>query len=66
MLGRKFAEKRIAGAIFLRNASWLRDGGADLEAVRDRLGHSNLSVTDRYLAEDKNAGDSALAALGDI
>lgn len=48
------------------HASWLRDGGANLEAVRDRLGHATLAVTDRYLAEDKDAGDSALDALGDI
>ena len=48
------------------HASWLRDGGANLEAVRDRLGHATLAVTDRYLSEDKNAGDAALDALGDI
>jgi integrase len=48
------------------SASWLRLGGADLEAVRDRLGHSSIATTDRYLGEDRDHGDSALDALGDV
>lgn len=48
------------------HATWLRAGGADLEAVRDRLGHTSVATTDRYLAEDKSRGDSALDALGDL
>lgn len=48
------------------HASWLRDGGAGLEAIRDRLGHASVAITDRYLSEDADCGDSALDALGDV
>ena len=45
------------------HASWLLQGGADLIAVRDRLGHSNINITSRYLHSLPDAGDRALAAL---
>jgi integrase len=45
------------------HASWLLNGGADLQVVKDRLGHSNISVTSRYLHTLPTAGDQALAAL---
>jgi integrase len=45
------------------HASWLLNGGADLAVVRDRLGHSNITVTSRYLHTLPGAGDQALAAL---
>jgi site-specific recombinase XerD len=31
------------------NASWMLAGGADLETVRERLGHRSLRATERYL-----------------
>ncbi|MEO6084601.1 MAG: tyrosine-type recombinase/integrase, partial [Umezawaea sp.] len=41
------------------HASWLLAGGADVQAVRERLGHSSLRATERYLHtlshSDRNA-----------
>ncbi|MGW3473145.1 tyrosine-type recombinase/integrase, partial [Saccharopolyspora sp. NPDC000995] len=31
------------------NASWMLAGGADLETIRERLGHHSLRATERYL-----------------
>jgi len=31
------------------HASWLLAGGADLQVVRQRLGHGSLRTTERYL-----------------
>jgi site-specific recombinase XerD len=31
------------------HASWLVNNGADLVSVRDRLGHTDLKTTSRYL-----------------
>ena len=45
------------------HASWLLRGGADLVSVRDRLGHSNISITSRYLHTLPGSQDVALAAL---
>jgi site-specific recombinase XerD len=39
-------------------------GGADLQIVRERLGHAGLRATERYLHTLPNAGDAALAAYG--
>jgi integrase len=48
------------------NASWLLAGGLDLVSVRDRLGHSNISVTSRYLHSLPDAGDRAMEAMDRI
>lgn len=45
------------------HATWLRQGGASLEVVRDQLGHSNVAITDTYLGENRDAQDAALAAF---
>lgn len=45
------------------HATWIRQSGASLETVRDRLGHGNVYTTDRYLAEDKSSQDQALDAF---
>ncbi|WP_433462170.1 hypothetical protein [Spirillospora sp. CA-128828] len=38
-------------------------GGADVQIVRERLGHASLRATERYLHTLPDAGDTALAAL---
>ena len=45
------------------HASWLLAGGADLKTVMDRLGHSQITTTQRYLHALDTANDTALAAF---
>ena len=45
------------------NASWLLASGADLKAVMDRLGHSQIQTTQRYLHSLPGADEKALAAF---
>jgi integrase len=45
------------------HASWLLAGGADLQTVRERLGHAQIATTQQYLGTLPDAGDRALAAL---
>ncbi|WP_243793832.1 site-specific integrase [Saccharopolyspora gloriosae] len=45
------------------NASWMLAGGADLETVRERLGHTSLRATERYLHTLPDAHNTALNAL---
>lgn len=45
------------------HASWLVHNGADLVSVRDRLGHSSISITSRYLHTLKRDTDPCLTAL---
>lgn len=45
------------------HASWLVNNGADLVTVRDRLGHSDIKVTSRYLHVVPGEKDVALEAL---
>jgi integrase len=48
------------------HASWLLAGGADLQVVRQRLGHGSLRTTERYLHTLPDADESALDALAKI
>ncbi|MEO5878299.1 MAG: site-specific integrase [Streptosporangiaceae bacterium] len=48
------------------HASWLLAGGADLQVVKERLGHSKISTTERYLHTLPNADETALDALDKI
>jgi len=48
------------------HASWLLAGGADLQVVRQRLGHGNLRTTERYLHTLPDADETALDALAKI
>jgi len=52
------------------HASWLIDKGVDLERVRFRLGHGDLTTTTRYVKildeEDSTAADAIATILGDV
>jgi integrase len=45
------------------HASWLLAGGADLQTVKERLGHGSITTTGQYLHTLPGAGEAALAAL---
>jgi integrase len=48
------------------HASWLLAGGADLQVVRDRLGHGSITTTEKYLHTLPEADDTALDAFSRI
>jgi hypothetical protein len=48
------------------HASWLLAGGADLQVVKERLGHRKISTTERYLHTLPTADETALEALAKI
>ena len=45
------------------HASWVLAGGADVQIVREWLGHASLRATERYLHTLPSADDAALRAL---
>jgi hypothetical protein len=45
------------------HASWLLAGGADLQMVKERLGHGSIRTTEGYLHALPGAQDAALSAL---
>lgn len=45
------------------HASWLLAGGADLEVVKERLGHSSIVTTQKYLGKLDETDETALDAL---
>ena len=45
------------------HATWLLAGGADLKTVMDRLGHTQIQTTQKYLHTLPDADDKALAAF---
>ena len=45
------------------HASWLLAGGADLQVVKQRLGHGSLRTTEKYLHTLPDADETALEAL---
>jgi integrase len=47
-------------------ASWLLAGGADLQVVKERLGHGSISTTERYLHTLPGVDNAALDALDKI
>lgn len=53
---------------FLRHAhaSWLLHGGADLQVVKERMGHAKISTTERYLGTLPDVDETALDALASI
>jgi integrase len=48
------------------HASWLLAGGADLQVVKERLGHVSIATTEKYLHTLPEADETALAALNRI
>jgi integrase len=48
------------------HASWLLAGGADIQVVKERLGHASIMTTQRYLHTLPDADDTALDALARI
>jgi integrase len=48
------------------HASWLLRGGADLQVVKERLGHASIVTTQRYLRALPDADETALNALGNV
>lgn len=48
------------------HASWLLAGGADVQVVKERLGHGKLNTTAQYLGTLPGADDAALAAMDKI
>jgi integrase len=45
---------------------WLLAGGADLQVVKERLGHASIVTTERYLHSLPTADETALDALSRI
>lgn len=48
------------------HASWLLHGGADLQVVKERMGHAKISTTERYLGTLPEVDETALDALASI
>lgn len=48
------------------HASWLLAGGADLKTVMERMGHSQIMTTQKYLHTLADADDKALAAFESV
>jgi integrase len=48
------------------HASWLLAGGADLEVVKERLGHASIVTTQKYLGTVDGTDETAIDALSRI
>jgi integrase len=48
------------------HASWLLAGGADVQVVKERLGHASITTTEKYLHTLPTADQAALAAMDKI
>jgi len=48
------------------HASWLLAGGADLQVVKERLGHASITTTEKYLHTLPHADQAALDALAPV
>lgn len=48
------------------HASWLLAGGADIEVVKERLGHSSIVTTQKYLGTLDETDETAIDALSKI
>jgi site-specific recombinase XerD len=48
------------------HASWLLAGGADLQVVKERLGHASIATTQKYLHTLPETEDAAINAMARI
>jgi integrase len=48
------------------HASWLLAGGADLQVVKEQLGHGSIRTTERYLHSLPGGKDAAVKALANV
>jgi integrase len=48
------------------HASWLLAGGADLQVVKERLGHASIMTTQHYLHTLPDADETAVEAFSRI
>lgn len=48
------------------HASWLLAGGADIQVVKERLGHGSIITTQKYLHSLPEADDAAVDAFSRI
>jgi len=48
------------------HASWLLAGGADIQVVKERLGHGSIVTTQKYLHSLPEADDAAVDAFSKI
>ncbi len=48
------------------HASWLLAGGADLQIVKERMGHANITTTQLYLHTLPDADDRAMTAFAAV
>jgi len=48
------------------HASWLLAGGADIQVVKERLGHARLATTERYLHTLPDGDESAVDAFAAV
>ncbi|GAA3733637.1 tyrosine-type recombinase/integrase [Salinactinospora qingdaonensis] len=48
------------------HASWILAGGADLQVVKERLGHGSITTTEKYLHTLPDADNTAVAAFDAI
>jgi len=48
------------------HASWLLAGGSDLKSVMDRMGHAQITTTQKYLHALPDADEKNLSALDRI
>ena len=46
------------------HASWLLSGGADLQVVKERLGHASIRTTERYLHESSEIASGGRESAG--
>ncbi len=48
------------------HASWLLAGGADLQVVKERLGHASIMTTQKYLHTLPKADETAVEAFSRV